>query len=417
MISTESHKALSGRQILLGVTGGIAAYKAAELARLMMKAGADIRVVMTASATEFVGVATFQAITGHAVRTELFDAEHEAAMGHIELARWADLVLVAPATADFVARLAQGRADDLLATLCLATTAPVVLAPAMNQAMWAKPATRDNVAVLNERGIRCWGPVSGEQACGDIGPGRMMEPIDIASRASAFLNSGRFNGIHVLITAGPTQEPVDPVRFIGNRSSGKMGYALAEQFARDGATVSLVSGPVALNTPGRVKRHKVRTALEMHDQVMRLAPSADIFVACAAVADYRPAEVSGKKLKKSAERMQIDLVRNPDVLADVSSQYPEIFSVGFAAESHALEDHASKKREAKAVDMIAANPVTKPGQGFESDNNELLVLWEGGSKQLPRQAKSSLAGELVKLIADRFYAQAGTESTGSTTGG
>jgi len=416
MSENNKNLALSGRKILLGVTAGVAAYKSAILARLLVKAGARVRVVMTSSAQQFIGEATFQAITGESVRTGLFDSEHEAAMGHIELARWAELVLIAPATADFIAKLAHGGADDLLSTLCLATPAAVVTAPAMNQQMWRNAATAANVQVLEQRGIRLWGPVAGEQACGDVGPGRMMEPEDLLARVVALLSTGRLSGVSVLVTAGPTNEPLDPVRFIGNRSSGKMGFAVAVAFARAGADVIMVTGPVALPTPAGVERKDVSTALEMRDTVIDNIRATDLFISCAAVADYRPESVATQKIKKTDDQLDIRLVKNPDILAQVAALEEGPFTVGFAAESQDLADNAQQKRKLKKVDMIAANLITIPEQGFDADNNELLVLWEGGSKQLPRQAKSDLAEQLLGLIVKHFYAQTGTQSTGCTTG-
>jgi len=344
MSENNKNLALSGRKILLGVTAGVAAYKSAILARLLVKAGARVRVVMTSSAQQFIGEATFQAITGESVRTGLFDSEHEAAMGHIELARWAELVLIAPATADFIAKLAHGGADDLLSTLCLATPAAVVTAPAMNQQMWRNAATAANVQVLEQRGIRLWGPVAGEQACGDVGPGRMMEPEDLLARVVALLSTGRLSGVSVLVTAGPTNEPLDPVRFIGNRSSGKMGFAVAAAFARAGADVIMVTGPVALPTPAGVERKDVSTALEMRDTVIDNIRATDLFISCAAVADYRPESVATQKIKKTDDQLDIRLVKNPDILAQVAALEEGPFTVGFAAESQDLADNAQQKR-------------------------------------------------------------------------
>lgn len=395
---------LRGRRLLLGITGGIAAYKAAELARLLVSDGAEVQVVMTHAATRFVAPLTFQAITGRVVRDSLFDPQHEAAMGHIELARWADLLLVAPASADCLARLAVGMADDLLATLCLASTAPLLVAPAMNQAMWGHAATRDNVERLRGRGVLVLGPASGEQACGDHGPGRMVEPAELVAAVRARLAAGRLAGRRVLLTAGPTREAIDPVRFVGNRSSGKMGFALAAALAAEGADVTLVSGPVALQTPPGVQRIDVETALQMRDAVFTSLPGTDIFVACAAVADFRPVDAVDKKIKKTQERISIDLVRNPDILSAVAASPQRPFCVGFAAETHDLESYAETKRRAKGVDMIAANQVGAT-QGFEADDNALLVLWEGGRADLARQPKPQLAARLAALIAERFDAQ------------
>ncbi len=394
---------LFGRRVLLGISAGIAAYKAAELARLLVKDGAEVRVVMTRSASEFIGPMTLQAITGHAVRDALFDPQHEAAMGHIELARWADVILVAPATADFLAQLAAGMAHDLLTTLCLASTAPLLVAPAMNQAMWRHAATRANVEVLHSRGVVSLGPDEGSQACGDIGPGRMVEPEALLAALRKRFLSGRLRGRRVLLTAGPTREALDPVRFVGNRSSGKMGFALAEALAAQGAEVTLVAGPVALETPAGVRRVDVESARQMHDVVFTALPGTDIFVACAAVADFRPETLVDRKIKKTDETLMLKLVRNPDILSEVSQSSERPFCVGFAAETHDLEAYAEGKRRAKGLDMIAANKVGGD-QGFESDENALLVLWEEGRQMLPTQSKAALAGQLVDLIAERFDA-------------
>ncbi|MDJ0741273.1 MAG: bifunctional phosphopantothenoylcysteine decarboxylase/phosphopantothenate--cysteine ligase CoaBC [Gammaproteobacteria bacterium] len=400
---------LRGRRILLGITAGIAAYKAAELARLLIKDGAQVRVVMTPSAGEFIGPLTLQAITGEVVRDSLFDPAHEAAMGHIELARWAELVLVAPATADFLANAAAGAAHDLLTTLCLASTAPLLAAPAMNQAMWRHPATRANAQTLQARGVELLGPDDGEQACGDSGPGRMLEPAAIHARVREFFADGRLTGRRVVLTAGPTREALDPVRFLGNRSSGKMGFAIAEALVAQGADVTLVAGPVALATPAGVRRIDVDSAQDMHAAVFAAVRDADIFIACAAVADYRPATVAAQKLKKGdSETLRVDLVRNPDILSDVAALAQRPFCVGFAAETHDVAAYAEGKLRAKGLDMIAANQVGV-SQGFEADDNALLVIWPGGSVALPSQSKRQLASGLVELIVERFDAQTAAE--------
>jgi phosphopantothenoylcysteine decarboxylase/phosphopantothenate--cysteine ligase len=406
---------LIAKRVLLGVSGGIAAYKAAELARRLISDGADVRVVMTSGAREFVTPLTFQALTGQAVRSELFDAAHEAAMGHIELARWAQLILIAPASADLIARLAHGMADDLLTTVCVASQAPLILAPAMNQAMWAHPATQGNVDLLRQRGVRFVGPAEGEQACGDVGPGRMAEPPDVVDFVRGILTpDGPLQGVPALVTAGPTREAIDPVRFLGNRSSGKMGYALAEALAEAGAQVTLVSGPVALESPPAVARILVETALQMHAEVMRRIAATRLFVSCAAVADYRPESPAARKIKKSAATLELRLIKNPDVLAEVTALERPPFTVGFAAETEHLERHAEEKRRAKGVDMIAANQVgVAEGAarlGFESDDNSLTVFWEHGRRVLPRQPKRQLAGQLVELIAERWHAKIAAES-------
>ena len=393
---------LSGKRVVLGITGGIAAYKAAELVRLLCRAGAEVQVVMTRGATEFITPLTLQALSGRPVRQEMFDEAAEAAMGHIELARWADLVLVAPASADFMARLAQGMANDLLSTLCLATEAPIALAPAMNQRMWSNPATEANAKLLGQRGIRLWGPAAGEQACGDIGPGRMLEPSELLRHCVQLLAGGPLSGVRVLLTAGPTREPIDPVRFIGNRSSGKMGYALARAFRGVGAQVTLISGPVALSTPAGVKRIDVETALEMEHAAMAGVGDCDLFVACAAVADYRPAEVAQRKIKKSQQGLDLNLVRNPDILAQVAALPGAPFTVGFAAETESVVEQAEVKRQAKGVDMIAANLVGAEVGGFERDDNALTVLWAGGQRELPMASKEQLAESLVALITEQY---------------
>lgn len=393
---------LAGKKLLLGITGGIAAYKSVELVRLLRKSAAEVQVVLSGAASQFVTPMTLQAVSGRPVRQELFDPAHEAAMGHIELARWADLVLIAPASASFLARLAHGFADNLLSTLCLATAAPIALAPAMNQQMWQNPATRYNVSLLEQRGIELWGPDSGDQACGEVGPGRMLEPAALMERVADRFRQGPLAGVRVLLTAGPTREPLDPVRFIGNRSSGKMGFALANAFVQAGAQVELVAGPVALETPSGVRRVDVETAAEMEQAVMDRVADCDIFVGCAAVADYRPDVVADQKIKKSQDRMEIRLMRNADILASVAGLPEAPFTVGFAAETQDPEGYAEKKRVAKRVDMIAANLVGAEQGGFERDENALTLLWDGGRERLPMADKSRLAKQLVSLIAGHY---------------
>ncbi len=397
---------MNGKRVLVGVTGGIAAYKSVELVRLLRRAGAEVQVVVTRAATEFITPMTLQAISGRVVRQQLFDPVNEAAMGHIELARWADLVLVAPASADFMARLAAGMADDLLTTLSLATEAPLVLAPAMNRAMWRNPATRENVARLIRRGIRMWGPAVGDQACGEQGPGRMLEPAQLIDQVQRLLAGGLFSDVQLLITAGPTREAIDPVRFLSNRSSGKMGYALARSFAAQGALVTLVSGPVSLQEPPGINCVQVETALQMRAAVMERVAACNIFVACAAVADYRPLEVMARKIKKQAQRLRIELIRNPDILAEVAAMDVAPFTLGFAAETERPVEQAEQKRISKGVDAIAANLVAAAEGGFERDENALTLLWEGGRKQLPMMEKGLLADELVKQMAE-IYAKKG----------
>ncbi|MCG6964939.1 MAG: bifunctional phosphopantothenoylcysteine decarboxylase/phosphopantothenate--cysteine ligase CoaBC [Chromatiaceae bacterium] len=400
---------LHGHRVLLGITAGIAAYKAAELARLLVKDGAEVRVVMTRSAVQFIGPMTLQAITGQPVRDALFDPVHESAMGHIELARWAEVILVAPATADFIAQTAAGMAHDLLSTLCLASAAPLlVVAPAMNQAMWRHPATQANVALLRSREVTILGPDHGEQACGDTGPGRMVEPaLILAALRDRFAGGRRLAGRRVVLTAGPTREALDPVRFLGNRSSGKMGFALASALVAQGAEVVLIAGPVTLATPVAVERIDVETALQMRDAVFTSLPGAAIFIACAAVADFRPATVAEQKIKKATETLTLELIRNPDILSEVAALADRPFCVGFAAETHDVETYAEAKLMAKGLDMIAANQVGV-SQGFEADDNALLVIWNGGRQALARQSKPQIAALLVNLIADQFDAQTAT---------
>ena len=388
-------------RILLGVTGGIAAYKSPDLVRRLRERGAEVQVVMTDGASRFITALTLQAVSGRPVRDALWDEAAEAAMGHIELARWADAVLVAPATAAFLARLAHGHADDLLSTLCLATSAPLFVAPAMNQQMWANPATAANIAVLKDRGIAILGPGEGDQACGETGPGRMLEPMQLAELTLSRLSASRvLAGQRVVVSAGPTRERLDPVRFISNRSSGKMGYALA-QAARDaGATVVLVSGPVAIDPPRGVEFVPVESAQQMYDAVHRALAAADIYIGAAAVADYQAPAVAAQKIKKSAERMQLDLVRAPDILASVAAlKSGRPFVVGFAAETENVEENARAKLVRKRADMIAANQVGD-GLAFDCDDNSLLVLWEGGREEIGSCGKPELARRLVTLIAE-----------------
>jgi phosphopantothenoylcysteine decarboxylase/phosphopantothenate--cysteine ligase len=392
---------MSSKRILLGVTGGIAAYKSADLVRRLRETGAEVRVVMTHGALAFVTPLTFQAVSGNPVHTTLLDEAAEAGMGHIELARWADQVLVAPATADFIARLAHGLADDLLSTVCLATTAPLLLAPAMNQQMWMNPATRANCALLLERGIRLAGPAEGSQACGETGPGRMLEPLDLVA-ALSIDSTPALAGKHVVVTAGPTHEDIDPVRYIGNRSSGKMGFAVAGAAALAGARVSLVAGPVNLDTPAGVHRVNVRSACEMRDAVMDLAVSADVFIGVAAVADYTPGHPENRKIKKGASRLNLELVSTPDIVAGVAALENRPFTVGFAAETDNLREHALEKLSRKRLDMIAANRVGQSGLGFESEHNEILILVPGGETDLGKGSKQHLARLLIEEIAARI---------------
>jgi phosphopantothenoylcysteine decarboxylase/phosphopantothenate--cysteine ligase len=396
---------ISSKKIVLGVTGGIAAYKATLLVRDLVKEGAEVRVVMTRSAAAFITPLTMQTLSGNSVHQALLEGSQEAVMSHIELARWADLVLVAPATADFMARLATGRADDLLTTLCLVTTAPIILAPAMNQQMWLNSATQANAALLNTRGVQLWGPGEGEQACGEHGPGRMLEPSALVQNLHQLTAEGELQGVRVVITAGPTREAVDPVRYIGNRSSGQMGFALAESLRDQGAEVILVSGPVLLKTPYGIERVDVESALEMQQAVMDQIVRCDLFVGVAAVADYRPINAAENKIKKTESQMTITLQRNPDILAAVAALDSGPFTVGFAAETEQLEHFAEKKREAKNIDLIAANYVGRDEGGFESSDNALLLLWDGGRRALSMMPKSQLAKQLAVTIAERYHAK------------
>lgn len=398
-------KQLSNRQILLGITGGIAAYKSAELVRRLKDHGADVRVVMTAAAMEFITPLTLQALSGNPVHTTLLDPEAEAGMGHIELARWADLILVAPASADFMARLANGRGDDLLTTLCLASPAPIALAPAMNQGMWRDPATQANTQLLRERNIALFGPAAGEQACGDVGPGRMLEAEQLAELAAGLFNSRALDGVQLCITAGPTREAIDPVRYISNHSSGKMGYALAEAAADAGAKVTLISGPTQLDCPARVQRIDVSSAEQMYQASMEKMGHCDIFIACAAVADYRPAHVEEQKIKKQSASMHIELVRNPDIVSAVASHAQRPFTVGFAAETQDLVHYARGKLEKKNLDMIIANDVSDSRIGFNSDDNIVTVIDRHQQQSLPQSGKRQLARQLITLITEEFSKQ------------
>ncbi|MEH6568539.1 MAG: bifunctional phosphopantothenoylcysteine decarboxylase/phosphopantothenate--cysteine ligase CoaBC [Halioglobus sp.] len=390
---------LFNRNVLLGVSGGIAAYKSAELVRALQERGANVRVIMTHGAQEFITPLTLQALSGHPVHTQLLDTEAELGMGHIELARWADLFLIAPATADLIARLATGRADDLLTTVALATAAPQLIAPAMNQQMWRDQATVDNIATLSARGIAFIGPAEGEQACGDVGPGRMEQPEKIAESAAAQFRSRALEGKRVIITAGPTREALDPVRYISNHSSGKMGYALAQAAVDAGALTTLVSGPVNLEPPEYVTRHNVQSAVDMLEKCQELLSDCDIFIACAAVADYRPANTEQQKIKKGPEHLSIELIRNPDIVASVSASDPRPFTVGFAAETNDVLTYAKGKMERKGLDMIVANDVSGSETGFNSDDNEVIVVWPGGEEPLERAGKPTIARQIIDRIA------------------
>lgn len=401
-------KRLANKRILLGITGSIAAYKAGEIIRRLREHNAEVRVVMTRGATEFVTPLTFQALSGNPVHLHLLDNEAEAAMGHIELARWADVILVAPASADFISRLCLGRANDLLGALCLASHVPLALAPAMNQQMWKDPATQTNVQTLRSRGVLLFGPDSGEQACGDVGEGRLMQPNLLLEVLADVFVTGSLTGRTVLVTAGPTQEAIDPVRYLSNHSSGKMGYAVATAAMEAGAEVILISGPVddSLTAPHSIKLVQVTTAEQMLEQAQTYAHQADIFIAAAAVADYRPVLENPEKIKKAADTMMLQLQRNPDILATIKRENPWLFSIGFAAETEELEKHARQKLQDKGVEMIVANWVGHAAvetQGtFGSDNNALKLFWQGGELELGVSSKARLARELVALIASQY---------------
>ncbi len=401
-------QALTNKRILLGVTGGIAAYKSAELLRRLQDQGASVRVVMTRAATEFITPMTMQALSGHPVHLDILDPEAESAMGHIELARWADLILVAPATADFIARLAGGHGDDLLTTLCLAAECPMAIAPAMNQAMWSKASTQKNCAELLGRNVRLFGPAEGLQACGDVGAGRLLDVDEIVRASAGLFNTGLLSGKRVVITAGPTREAIDPVRFISNHSSGKQGFALAVAAVEAGATVTLVSGPTHLEAPERVEMVHVISAIDMYKAVIKAIPDADIFIGVAAVADYRPVTTSLTKIKKSAapsnQSVTLGLVENPDIIAHVGHSDPRPYTVGFAAETENLEDYARKKLAQKNLDMIIGNDVSDQSVGFNSDQNRTTVIWEDRTLELPVMSKSAVSGKIIALIAESIDA-------------
>jgi phosphopantothenoylcysteine decarboxylase/phosphopantothenate--cysteine ligase len=387
---------LQNKRVLLGLCGGIAAYKAAELCRLLVGAGAQVQVVMTKGAQEFITPLTMQALSGQAVHTELLDPGAEAAMGHIQLARWADLILVAPASANFMARLAHGEASDLLTTVCLARRCPLALAPAMNQAMWSNASTAANLGLLKAAGILLFGPANGVQACGDVGPGRLLEPNELLQLCAAQFATGSLAGQRVVITAGPTREAIDPVRYLSNHSSGKMGYALAAAAIEAGADVTLISGPTDLPVPERCKLVPVISALDMLAACQ--AQAADIFIAVAAVADYRVAQPAAGKIKKSAEELSLALVRNPDILATIATSTPRPFCVGFAAETDNLADYAKAKLRSKGLDMIVANDATTT---FGNDSASVTAYWPGGEQLFEPQSKTQLARRLIALISQR----------------
>lgn len=397
----QNHANTGRKKILLGISGGIAAYKCAELTRRLIERGAQVQVVMTQAAQEFITPLTMQAVSGNPVSSSLLDPSAEASMGHIELAKWADLVLLAPATADLIARISAGMGNDLLSTLCLATDAPIAVAPAMNQQMYRNIATQENLATLQRRGFTLWGPASGEQACGDIGPGRMLEPMQLVHHCEDFFQQPDLSELNIVITAGPTREAIDPVRYLSNYSSGKMGFSIAASAAKRGANVTLISGPVNLATPAGVTRIDINSATEMHQAALEHAINNHIFIACAAVADFRPVHVANQKMKKQDgnDELVIQLVKNPDIVASIAAltaQRP--FTVGFAAETQNVEHYARGKLAAKNLDLICANDVSIQGQGFNSDTNALHLYWPNGDKTLPLATKADLGQQLIAEI-------------------
>ncbi|MFB0988137.1 MAG: bifunctional phosphopantothenoylcysteine decarboxylase/phosphopantothenate--cysteine ligase CoaBC [Gammaproteobacteria bacterium] len=392
----------TNKRILLGITGGIAAYKCAELTRLLIKAGAEVRVGMTRAATEFITPLTMQALSGQRVHLDLLDSDAEAAMGHIELARWADLVLIAPATADFIARIAQGQANDILSTMVLATSAKVAIAPAMNQAMWANDSTITNLNVLVDRGYHIFGPAEGEQACGDVGPGRMMEPAQLLELSASLFETGELAGKNFVITGGPTREAIDPVRFISNHSSGKMAYALAAEAVAAGAKVTLISGPVNLPTPESVKRIDVISAAQMLGATHEAMTNCDVFIGVAAVADYRPVEIERQKIKKSDEQMQLTLVKNPDIISEIAQLKEKPFVVGFAAETNDIVSNGRDKLKRKNLDMLFANNATET---FNSDSIFVTALTETSETELKAGNKNVVARNMLQLIATALNEQ------------
>lgn len=395
-----NHPTLINKRVLLGITGGIAAYKTPDLVRKLAELGAQVRIVMSRGAEQFVTPLALQAVSGHIPHNAQMTAESESGMGHIDLARWADIVLIAPATANFIAQLNQGSGHDLLTTVCLATTASVVVSPAMNQQMWKNSTTAENVASLIERGVAFLGPDSGEQACGDVGPGRMLQPQDLAQQLAGLFQTRELEGKHVMLTAGPTWEAIDPVRGITNHSSGKMGYALAEAAAEAGAHVTLVSGPTSLTAPVNVKTIHVRSAAEMHAAVFADIAEQDIFIGVAAVADYRPVDSSDQKIKKNHDEMTILMTKNPDILADVAALKKPPFCVGFAAETNEVETYARAKLERKKLDLIVANHVGGSETGFGSDDNIITLITSSSKQDLPRASKSQLARHIVSRVAE-----------------
>lgn len=394
---------LRNKRILLGISGGIAAYKSAELVRAITGAGGDVRVVMTQGAKEFITPLTLQALSGNPVHHSLLDPEAEAGMGHIELAKWADYILVAPASANFIARLAAGMGDDLLTTLCLASVAPLIIAPAMNQAMWLDASTQANIKKIQDvKDVKMWGPDQGQQACGDVGPGRMIEPVNLALMLAQQFENKALSGKTVIITAGPTREAIDPVRYISNHSSGKMGYALATAAQEAGAHVVLISGPVQLSTPDRVERIDVESAQQMLEAVEAQLPQADIFIGAAAVADYRPADLATQKIKKNDDEMNIHLIKNPDIIANVAAKQDKPFTVGFAAETQDVLSYARGKLKKKNLDMIIANDVSNKDIGFNSDDNAIIIIDKDQEKEFPQASKYQLAQNIISYITNKL---------------
>ncbi|MGD8117156.1 bifunctional phosphopantothenoylcysteine decarboxylase/phosphopantothenate--cysteine ligase CoaBC [Vibrio sp. TRT 29B02] len=398
---------LAGKKILLGISGGIAAYKCAELTRRLIERGAQVQVVMTNAAKEFITPLTMQAVSGRPVSDSLLDPAAEASMGHIELAKWADLVLLAPATADLIARMSAGMGNDLLTTLVLATDSPIAVSPAMNQQMYRNIATQENIATLERRGMHIWGPAAGEQACGDVGPGRMLEPMQLVGLCEQFFAEKPLKGQSVVITAGPTREAIDPVRYISNHSSGKMGFALAQAAHALGAKVTLIAGPVSLATPTGVERIDVDSAQSMYDAAMQHATTNDVFIGCAAVADYRPATIAEQKIKKTddSDQMTISMIKNPDIIASVAALTENRpFTVGFAAETQDVESYARGKLVKKNLDLICANDVSVEGQGFNSNNNAITVYWKDGKQSLTLASKQQIAHQIMMTIAEKLDA-------------
>lgn len=393
---------LSNKRIIVGITGGIAAYKSAEIVRRLQDRGAEVRVVMTPSAEEFIRPLTLQALSGHPVHADLLDPEAEAGMGHIELARWADLLLIAPATADFIASMVHGRGNSLLNALYLATPAKVAVAPAMNQGMWSHPATSDNMQTLKQRDVMIFGPDNGIQACGDIGEGRMQQPEDIAEQVANCFQSGQLSGKKVVITAGPTREAIDPVRYISNHSSGKMGYAMATAAIEAGAEVTIISGPVALAAPDRCTLTSVISAAEMHSSAMAACSDADIFIATAAVADYRPISIAEQKIKKTADSIELKLEKNADIVSAVADSFKDLFVVGFAAETQDIESYARDKLARKNLDAIVANDVSRMDVGFNADDNEAWWITADNSQAFSKRSKAQLARDIIDAISEQL---------------